>query len=161
MNQSYSDCRLLPHYKTLCLFLLSLKEFLLQLILEYLSSRETIVITLQYHFAYPCKTDSSFEWSERRKISSINQSTSIILFIINSFLYRVSESPRRAYGPISMDWSLVRSMLSFTHYSHSQALLNDIYRMLWVQSLTLQEKADWIGRMIHVLFQRFLGSQLT
>ena len=95
-------------------------------VIVWMSNSNSInIITIQYHFAYIYEVVIPFKWSERRKISFINQSISIILFIINSFDSTVYLSPARAPIPRVIDWSRIKSHSSI---SQSVILSNTIFR---------------------------------
>ena len=103
-------------------------QFHLHSVMEYLVQIQSSVITLYSNSSHTIEiVTTSFDSSQRRKISSININ-SFILLIISEFIYIVPISPWRAHDPRMIDSSRFRSHSSF------------------IQSLVLSNTIQWQSR---------------
>ena len=133
-------------------------QYLVEWVMECLSQIQSIIITLQYHFTYIKETVTiSFEWSERRKISSINQYQSYSSLSIHSIhlssYYRILNQIQEWL--IEVESNLINQ--SFNH-SYYQILSFDntqihLYPIEWIW-----EKEDSSIQMIHTIQMNSLQS---
>ena len=130
-------------------------------VMECLTQIQSIIITFQYHFTYTIEIESiSFEWSERRKISSINQYQSYSSLSIHS----TQQYDNHHEEHCIQEWLIeVESNLIHQSFNHSyyQILSNDTYRMNLIPFSVWEEKGDlreWM-KSASLRFQHILVSK--
>ena len=142
-------------YLNLSIFSLSrihsirISEFLVQWVMECLIQIQSTISTLQYHFSYITEiVIISFEWSERRKISSINQYQSYSSLSIHSFLQKVNNQPKPTFQEwlIEVESNLIHQSVNHSYY---QILSYDTNRMHIDLNEWIWEKEDSSIQMIH------------
>ena len=119
-------------------------QFHLQSVVEYLVQIQSSIITLYSNSSHTIEiVTTSFDSSQRRKISSININ-SFILFIISEFEYIVPISPWRAHDPRMIDSSRFRSHSSFIQsFSLSNTIESQSRNALYpILTLLRQDRFD-------------------